>query len=56
VAQALRRGDDGEIEWAAWNDHRVPEIERMKQEFLPPGKVYEDPNRSVPRASGWERG
>jgi hypothetical protein len=37
-----------EIEWAAWNGQVVPEIERMKQEFLPAAKVYEDPNRKVP--------
>lgn len=36
-----------EIEWAAWNDLVIPEIERMKQEFLPAGTVYEDPNRKV---------
>jgi len=36
-----------EIEWTAWNDQVVPEIERMKQEFLPATKTYEDPNRSV---------
>jgi len=39
-----------EIEWAAWNDRVVPEIERMKQEFLPSGTVYEDPNRNVPES------
>ena len=39
-----------EIEWAAWNDQVVPEIERMKQEFLPAGTVYEDPNRKVPES------
>jgi hypothetical protein len=37
-----------EIEWTAWNDQVVPELERMKAEFLPPGTVYEDPNRQVP--------
>jgi len=37
-----------EIEWAAWNSLVVPEIDRMKQEFLPPGTVYEDPNANVP--------
>ncbi len=37
-----------EIEWAAWNALVVPEIERMKKEFLPAGTVYEDPNRDVP--------
>ena len=26
-----------EIEWAAWNDQVVPELERMKNEFLPGG-------------------
>jgi hypothetical protein len=36
-----------EIEWAAWNDQVVPELERMKQEFLPAATVYEDPNRTV---------
>jgi hypothetical protein len=37
-----------EIEWAAWNDQVVPEIERMKHEFLPAGRVYADPNLNVP--------
>jgi hypothetical protein len=36
-----------EIEWMAWNVLVVPEIERMKAEFLPAGTVYEDPNRNV---------
>jgi len=36
-----------EIEWAAWKDQVVPELERMKNEFLPPGTVYEDPNQQV---------
>jgi hypothetical protein len=39
-----------EIEWAAWNVLVVPEIERMKKEFLPAGTVYEDPNRNVPES------
>jgi hypothetical protein len=39
-----------EIEWAAWNDQVVPELERMRREFLPAGKMYEDPNRSVPES------
>jgi len=38
------------IEWAAWNDLVVPEIERMKREFLPAGRVYQDPNRDVPES------
>jgi len=37
-----------QVEWAAWNDLVVPEIGRMRQEFLPAGTVYEDPNRNVP--------
>lgn len=37
-----------EIEWAAWNEQMVPELERMKAEFLPPGTAYEDPNARVP--------
>ena len=47
---ARRYGADtmSEIEWAAWNDQVVPEIERMKQEFLPAGTVYVDPNSKVP--------
>ena len=36
-----------EIEWAAWNDQMVPELERMKNEFLPAGTEYEDPNQRV---------
>jgi hypothetical protein len=39
-----------EIEWTAWNDQVVPELERMRNEFLPPGTSYEDPNRAVPEA------
>ncbi len=33
-----------EIEWTAWNDQILPEIERMKNEFLPADTVYESPN------------
>ncbi len=39
-----------EIEWTAWNDQVVPEIERMKQEFLPAAAVYDQPNRNVPES------
>jgi hypothetical protein len=39
-----------EVEWTAWNDQVMPEIERMKDEFLPAGTVYEDPNQAVPEA------
>ena len=39
-----------EIEWAAWNDQVVPELERMKDEFLPADTVYEDPNTVVAEA------
>jgi hypothetical protein len=37
-----------EIEWTAWNDQIVPELERMRNEFLPSGRTYEDPNQRVP--------
>jgi hypothetical protein len=36
-----------EIEWAAWTDQVVPELERMKDEFLPAGTTYADPNQDV---------
>jgi hypothetical protein len=37
-----------EIEWTAWNDQVVPELMRMKDEFLPADVTYEDPNPRVP--------
>ena len=37
-----------EIEWAAWNDQIVPELDRMRAEFLPTGTAYDDPNGDVP--------
>jgi hypothetical protein len=39
-----------EIEWTAWNDQVVPELERMKNEFLPGGSTYLNPNAAVPEA------
>jgi hypothetical protein len=39
-----------EIEWTAWNDQVVPELERMRNQFLPPGTSYDDPNRLVTEA------
>ena len=36
-----------EIEWNAWNDQVVPELERMKGEFLPAGTDYDDVNQRV---------
>ena len=39
-----------EIEWAGWNNQVVPELERMRSEFLPAGTVYEDPNQQVPES------
>jgi hypothetical protein len=46
---AKRYGDTtmAEIEWTAWNDQVVPELERMQNEFLPAEVVYDDPNRNV---------
>jgi hypothetical protein len=40
-----------EIEWTAWNDQVVPELERMKNEFLPDGTTYVDPNACVAEAA-----
>ena len=40
-----------EIEWTAWNEQVFPELERMKNEFLPAGAVYVDPNQTVPEAA-----
>ena len=37
-----------EIEWAAWNDQIVPELDRMRTEFLPNDTTYDDPNQAVP--------
>jgi hypothetical protein len=39
-----------EIEWTAWNDQVVPELERMRSEFLPAGTAHGDPNQAVPEA------
>jgi hypothetical protein len=52
---ANRYGADAaaEIEWAAWNDQVVPELDRMRSEFLPAGTDYVDPNQRVAEA---ERG
>jgi len=36
-----------EIEWAAWNDQVVPELARMRSEFLPARIDYVDPNHDV---------
>jgi hypothetical protein len=36
-----------EIEWAAWNDQVVPELDRMRAEFLPSAVDYHDPNQAV---------
>jgi hypothetical protein len=49
---ARRYGEEKmeEIEWAAWNDQVVPELERMRQEFLPAGLGYVDPNQAVAEA------
>ena len=36
-----------EVEWSAWNDLVVPELDRMRSEFLPEGTDYDDPNQPV---------
>src|SRR6185437_15336280 len=35
---------------AAWNDQVVPELDRMRQEFLPGDVTYTDPNQLVPES------
>lgn len=39
-----------EIEWTAWNDQVVPEIDRLRAEYLPDGVDYDDANQRVPDA------
>ncbi len=39
-----------EIEWAAWNDQVVPELDRMRAEFLPDGIDVTDVNQQVAEA------
>ncbi len=48
VAKRYGAPEAAEIEWAAWNDQVVPELDRMRNEFLPSGIVYTDPNQAVP--------
>jgi hypothetical protein len=48
VADRYGAETSAEIEWAAWDDQMVPELERMRGEFLPAGTTYDDPNQSVP--------
>jgi hypothetical protein len=53
AAEVARRYGDAtaaEIEWAAWNDQVVPELERMRAEFLPASVAYDDPNQPVAEA------
>jgi hypothetical protein len=47
VANRYGAETSAEIEWAAWNDQVVPELVRMRDEFLPTGAVYEDLNQRV---------
>jgi hypothetical protein len=51
VANRYGREIAAEIEWAAWNDQVVPELERMRGEFLPAGVEYVDPNQRVGSAA-----
>jgi hypothetical protein len=51
VAKRFGEATMHEIEWAAWTGQTAPELERMKQEFLPEASVYEDPNAAVPEAA-----
>jgi hypothetical protein len=47
VARRFGEATMREIEWAAWTEQIAPELERMQDEFLPPGTVYDDPNAGV---------
>jgi hypothetical protein len=47
VANRYGAETSAEIEWTAWNDQVVPELMRMKDEFLPAGAFYEDLNQQV---------
>jgi hypothetical protein len=48
VANRYGAGTMAEIEWTAWNEQVVPEVERMRTEFLPTDTAYTDPNQQVP--------
>jgi hypothetical protein len=48
VSRRYGAAEMAEIEWAAWNDQVVPELDRMRTEFLPAGTSYEDVNQAVP--------
>jgi hypothetical protein len=50
VAKRFGEATMREVEWAAWTGQTAPELERMKQEFLPEGSEYQDPNAAVPEA------
>jgi hypothetical protein len=50
VAKRYGAATMAEIEWAAWNEQVVPELERMKNEFLPADTAYSDPNQLVAEA------
>src|SRR4051794_26764415 len=47
IAARYGAGTAAEIEWAAWNDQVVPELQRWQRGFLPAGTQYEDPNHAV---------
>jgi hypothetical protein len=51
VAKRFGEATMRQIEWAAWTEQIAPELERMKNEFLPAGMTYDDPNLKVPEAA-----
>ncbi len=51
VARRYGAATMAEIEWTAWTDQIAPELERMRNEFLPSGTTYRDPNAAVPAES-----
>jgi len=52
LKKSVSEGDDvaAEIEWTAWNNQVVPELERMRGEFLPGDVTYVDANQRVAEA------
>jgi len=50
ITRRYGRDTMAEIQWAAWNDQIVPELERMRSEFLPSDLVYNNPNLAVAEA------
>ncbi len=51
IARRYGASTMAEIEWAGWSDQVVPELDRMRREFLPADTAYADPNQNVAEAA-----